>query len=63
LNLSKAGVYPTSIIERLPEQAPNFYKWAQAVVEHPSVNKIFDPESNINNTRERLAKIRAAPAA
>ncbi|CAH0054593.1 unnamed protein product [Clonostachys solani] len=59
LALSSAGVYPASIIPLLKENAPNFYKWAEAVSSHPSVTNIFDKDSIIEGTKARLQKQRS----
>jgi glutathione S-transferase len=59
LALPKNGVAPKSLIEDLPTKTPNFYKWANTVVEHPSVNRIWDEEKVVAKTKVFLAKLRA----
>ncbi|KAI5464913.1 thioredoxin-like protein [Mariannaea sp. PMI_226] len=58
--LSKHGVIPTRVTERLQQDAPNFFRWAQEVVKHPSVLSIFNEEAIVEGTKKRQAKIRAA---
>jgi len=60
VRLSKAGVYPSKLSTDIAARAPNFWKWAQAVSEHPSVTNIFDEEKIIASTKARIAKARAA---
>ncbi|KAK4060789.1 CAZyme family GH18 [Trichoderma aggressivum f. europaeum] len=59
LSLPKNGVGPESLIKELPTKTPNFYKWATTVVEHPSVNGIWNEEKVVSNTKARLAKLKA----
>ena len=56
--LPKNGVGPETLVKDLPAKTPNFYKWATAVVEHPSVNGIWDEESVVAKTKARLAKLK-----
>jgi glutathione S-transferase len=44
-------------------RAPNYWKWANAVVNEKSVNYIFDEKLNAERTKKRLAKQKAAAAA
>ncbi|AEO64930.1 uncharacterized protein THITE_2111329 [Thermothielavioides terrestris NRRL 8126] len=57
---TKAGIYPETLWTTIQEKAPNFAKWADAVTAHPSVTSIFDEKAQIEGTRARLAKLRAA---
>ncbi|KAL2752988.1 hypothetical protein ACRALDRAFT_2088277, partial [Sodiomyces alcalophilus JCM 7366] len=41
----KYGFLPTTLAAELSERAPNFSKWADAVIKTPSVNAIYDEES------------------
>ncbi|KAL6867177.1 thioredoxin-like protein [Trichoderma novae-zelandiae] len=59
LALPRHGVGPASLIKDLPAKTPNFYKWATAVVEHPSVNGIWNEEKVVARTKARLAKLKA----
>ncbi|KEZ38720.1 hypothetical protein SAPIO_CDS10746 [Scedosporium apiospermum] len=59
LTLPEKGVLPKSYVASLPEKAPNFYKWAQVVSAHPSVNGIYDVDTIAENTKNRIAKLRA----
>ncbi|KAL7917255.1 thioredoxin-like protein [Trichoderma austrokoningii] len=58
LALPKNGVAPESLIKDLPTKTPNFYKWANAVIDHPSVNKIWDEETVVSKTKTVLAKLK-----
>jgi glutathione S-transferase len=60
VKLSKAGIYPAKLSSSIAERAPNFWKWAETVSEHPSVTSIFDEEAIIASTKARIAKARAA---
>ncbi|PTB61430.1 thioredoxin-like protein, partial [Trichoderma citrinoviride] len=51
LALPKNGVGPQSLIKDLPAKTPNFYKWATAVVEHPSVNGIWNEQHVVARTK------------
>ncbi|TFA97467.1 Glutathione S-transferase [Trichoderma ghanense] len=57
LALPKNGVGPENLIKDLPAKTPNFYKWATAVVEHPSVNNIWDEQKVVARTKARVAKL------
>lgn len=57
--LSKHGVLPQSFTRDLPEKAPNFFKWSQEVIKHPSVLTIWNEEAVVQRTKERIAKLRA----
>ncbi|KAL7930241.1 thioredoxin-like protein [Trichoderma chlorosporum] len=59
LSLPKNGVGPESLIKDLPTRTPNFYKWATTVVEHPSVNGIWNEENIVARSKARLAKLKA----
>ncbi|KAM6479877.1 thioredoxin-like protein [Trichoderma sp. SZMC 28011] len=59
LSLPKNGVGPESLIKDLPTKTPNFYKWATTVIEHPSVNGIWNEEKVVSGTKARLAKLKA----
>ena len=60
VTLSNADVYPKGLYESIKVKAPNFAKWAEAVAAHPSVSEAFDEAAIVENTRERIAKMRAA---
>ncbi|KAJ4310136.1 hypothetical protein N0V84_011129 [Fusarium piperis] len=57
--LSKHGLIPTSFIEALEKEAPNFYKWAQVVIKHPSVLSIYKEDLIVEGTKKRIAKLKA----
>lgn len=50
---------PRTMLAGLETMAPKFYCWAQAVIEHPSVNGIYDRDGCANEMRDRRAKARA----
>jgi glutathione S-transferase len=60
VRLSEEDVYPNRLATSLAERAPNFWAWAKATSKHPSVLCIYNEEAVISNTRERMAKARAA---
>jgi len=60
VKLSKAGLYPSKLSSSIAERAPNFWRWAEKVAEHPSVTSIFDEEKIIASTKARIAKARAS---
>ncbi|KAL2686795.1 hypothetical protein Neosp_004337 [[Neocosmospora] mangrovei] len=57
--LSKHGLVPASFIEALEKEAPNFYKWAQAVIKHPSVLSIYNEDVIVDGTKKRIEKLKA----
>ncbi|KAI8725658.1 hypothetical protein NCS52_00137400 [Fusarium sp. LHS14.1] len=57
--LSKHGLVPASFIEALEKEAPNFYKWAQAVIKHPSVLNIYNEDVIVDGTKKRIEKLKA----
>ena len=63
LPFTKDAPLPQSMISGLPEYAPNFYKWAQAVMKHPSVNSIYNQDACAAEMRDRRAKARANASA
>lgn len=60
VKLANAGIYPANLTSLAAERAPSFWKWAQAVSEHPAVTGIFDEEAIVASTKARIAKARAA---
>jgi glutathione S-transferase len=40
----------------LPEKAPKFYNWAQAVIKTPSVTFIYDEDKVVEATKKRIEK-------
>lgn len=59
LALTRRGVYPEALVTSLPERAPKFWKWAEAVAAHPSVTKVFNEEAIVAATKNRLALAKA----
>ncbi|KAM0249832.1 hypothetical protein ACHAQJ_008900 [Trichoderma viride] len=59
LALPKNGVGPEGLIKDLPTKTPNFYKWANTVVEHPSVNGIWNEEQVVTKAKAFVAKSKA----
>ncbi|KAM0269425.1 hypothetical protein ACHAQH_009753 [Verticillium albo-atrum] len=53
------GLVPKSVSTSLAEQAPNFSRWADAVIKTESVNAIYDEELWVTRIKERIAKARA----
>lgn len=56
---AKHGLLPASLAKSWQETTPEFYKWSEAVIKHPSVNGIFDEEGNVARFKERIAKAKA----
>ena len=56
----KGGFFPGHIYASLPEKAPNFVQWSDAVSAHPSVTSIYDERKIIEATKARIAKFAAA---
>jgi len=54
------GLLPASVLTTLESKAPNFYKWANAVVKEESVNYIWDEKKVAEGTVARIAKMKAA---
>ncbi|KAK2060759.1 glutathione S-transferase domain-containing protein [Colletotrichum caudatum] len=59
-SFAKYEIFPKSILSSLEQKAPSFYKWAQAVNSTPSVNGIYDEEKVVEQTKKRIASMRAA---
>ncbi|KAI0482065.1 glutathione S-transferase domain-containing protein [Xylariaceae sp. FL0804] len=57
LSLPHHGVYPRGILDDLSTRAPNFYRWAEAVSKHPSVNGIFDAEAVAKRQLQRSGRL------
>ncbi|KAI9148364.1 Glutathione S-transferase omega-1 [Paramyrothecium foliicola] len=57
---AKSGLLFGTVIPDLAKQAPNFSKWAEAVIVHPSVNDIFHEEDWVQRYKARIAKAREA---
>lgn len=51
---------PKTMLAGLETMAPNFYSWAQAVMNHPSVNGIYNRDGCATEMRDRRAKVRAS---
>jgi len=58
----KHGFLPSVIAEKLPKKAPHFWKWVNAVAEHPSVTNIYDEQKQVEQMRKRFEKMKAAQA-
>lgn len=56
--LSRGGVMPSSVVDGLEDKAPNFYRWAHAVMEHPSVRTVFEKGDVVEATRHRVVPMR-----
>jgi glutathione S-transferase len=57
-SLTKYGVLRQSLVGTLSERTPNFYKWAHAVIKHPSVTSIYDEEAIVQGTKDWIAKMK-----
>jgi glutathione S-transferase len=56
----KAGLIPSAVYASLPEKAPNFVKWSEAVTAHPSVNSIYDEDKLLARFKARFAAAAAS---
>lgn len=59
VTLSNHGVYPESLIRLSRERTPNFFRWATAVSNHPSITSIFDEAAIVARSvakRDRMRK-------
>jgi hypothetical protein len=50
---------PKAMVAGLEEKVPNFYAWARVVMEHPSVNGIYNKDACAAEMCDRRAKARA----
>ncbi|KAF9765506.1 hypothetical protein IL306_002206 [Fusarium sp. DS 682] len=57
LSFAKHGLLPTNFTSRLEKEAPNFYKWAQAISKNPSVLKIYDEDRVVEGTKRKRAQL------
>jgi glutathione S-transferase len=55
----KHGLMSPNVVTELQKQAPNFYKWANAVIVEKSVNHIWDEEGVIKATKAKMARMAA----
>lgn len=55
---AKHGVLPKSLVDGL-NGLPNFSKWAAEVVKHDSVTYIWDEEKVVENSKKKLASLKA----
>jgi len=60
LSFPKGGLFPANFISLLQERTPNFYKWANAVVNEKSVNYIWNEETVVSRTKARIEKLKAS---
>lgn len=56
---AKHGLLPASLIKSLEETTPNFHKWSEAIVKEKSVTGIFNEETIVARTKERIGKAKA----
>ncbi|KAJ4386123.1 hypothetical protein N0V93_009015 [Gnomoniopsis smithogilvyi] len=56
---AKHGLLPTSLTKSLEETTPNFHKWSEAVVKEKSVTGIFNEDTIVARTKERIGKSKA----
>jgi glutathione S-transferase len=54
------GLLPSSILKNLEAKAPNFWKWANAVVKEDSVTYIWDEKSVAEKTLKRIKGLTAS---
>lgn len=49
---------PQGLGRTLSERTPNFYKWAQAVIKHPSVASTYNEETVVQGVKDWIAKMK-----
>lgn len=54
------ALLPASVLKNLESKAPNFWKWANAVVKEDSVTYVWNEEKVVTGTTARIAKLNAA---
>jgi glutathione S-transferase len=54
------SLLPASVLKNLEAKAPNFYKWANAVVKEDSVTYVWDEKKVAEGTVARFVKANAA---
>ncbi|KAK4224914.1 thioredoxin-like protein [Podospora fimiseda] len=59
LSKPEANTYPASLWTAITERAPNFTKWAEAVVAHPSVTSIWDEAAVVEGIKAKIAQLKA----
>lgn len=60
VTLSNHGVYPASLVKLSRERTPNFFRWATAVSNHPSITSIFDEEVIVARSVAKRDRMRNA---
>jgi glutathione S-transferase len=63
MTFPKHNLAALSILSALESEAPNFYKWANAVVAEKSVTCIWDEQRTIETSKAKVAKVHAQQAA
>ncbi|KAH6971219.1 glutathione S-transferase domain-containing protein [Ilyonectria sp. MPI-CAGE-AT-0026] len=59
ISLSKYGVFPKSLVGSLSEKAPNFYRWAEVLIDTPSVNYIYNEEFIVEAMKKRIPRFKS----
>ena len=57
-SLQKHGLLP-NLTGELESKAPNFYRWATAVIEVPSVKSTFDEDQVVAGIKRKRAQLAA----
>lgn len=60
VTLSRHGVYPTSLYERIKAEAPAFYKWAIATSTHPTITRLVEEDVIVQRSVAKRGRMRAA---
>lgn len=51
------GLAPASLPKILQEASPNFYKWSEAIVAHPSISGCTEVDTMVATTKERMERL------
>jgi glutathione S-transferase len=52
----KHGFLPADVPAQIERKAPNFYKWAHAVISHESISSTFPEEMVVESTKKLRAR-------
>ncbi|ROW05887.1 hypothetical protein VPNG_08039 [Cytospora leucostoma] len=58
--LSKHGVYPFSLNQRIEAETPEFHKWAIATSSHPSITRLVEEDVIVKRSIAKRGRMRAA---
>ncbi|OJJ99642.1 hypothetical protein ASPACDRAFT_1888324 [Aspergillus aculeatus ATCC 16872] len=56
LSKPEYGLFPADLVQTLEKETPNFKRWAEATIAHPSVKAIYDEEKVATRTVRRYGQ-------